>query len=120
MRLVRSEYVWRFLLTSRKEQRSLEDLALKCGYRICELCMELECSQRYLHEVFSRDIGIPPKLWLRQERMAMAERLLREGLRPGEVGEKLGFAQGNGFRREFRQAYGIPPMDYARQLVIKA
>lgn len=96
----------------------LKGLALKCGYRVGELSNALGHSERYVHEVFGRDVGVPPKLWLRQERMVVAERLLREGLRPGEVREKLGFAQGNGFRREFRQMFGMPPMDYARRLLI--
>ena len=114
MRLVRPEQSWHILLPSRGGRLCLQRLALRCGYRIGELCQELECSERYLHEVFSRDVGLPPKEWMRRERMVVARRKLVGGKSPEEVAESLGFALKNNFRREFLAFYGIPPLQFQR------
>ncbi len=115
MRLVRPEQSWHILLPSRGERLCLQRLALRCGYRICELCSELECSERYLYQVFSRDIGLPPKEWMRWERMVVASRKLVGGKSPEEVAKELGFASPNIFRREFLGVYRIPPLDFQRE-----
>lgn len=106
MRLVRPELHWRVLFVSRRPPECLHRLALGCGYRVGELTELLECRERYLHEVFTRDIGLPPKFWMRQERMVVARRMLAGGREPEVVAEKLGFASAGSFRREFRATYG--------------
>lgn len=93
----------------------LQRLALRCGYRIGEICAELNCSERYLYEVFLRDIGLPPKEWMRRERMVVARRKLVGGKAPEEVAESLGFALKNNFRREFLAFYGVPPLQFQRE-----
>lgn len=86
-----------------------------CGYRICEMCIELDCSERYLYEVFSRDLGTPPKKWLRTERMVVAIRKLEDGKPPREVARDLGFATTSSFRREFMGYYQLPPLEFLQQ-----
>lgn len=93
----------------------LQRLALRCGYRICEICEELGCSERYLYEVFLRDVGLPPKRWMRQERMVVARRKLIGGKTPEEVAADLGFGSQNNFRREFRAFYKVPPLQFQRE-----
>jgi AraC-like DNA-binding protein len=115
MRIVRDEFKWLVLFTDGRPALCLQGLAVRCGFRVGELSDALGHSERYVQEVFGRDLGVPPKLWLRRERMAVAERLLCEGLRPGEVGERLGFSHGSGFRREFRSIYGMTPSVYERR-----
>lgn len=115
MRLVRPEQSWYVLRPAGGERLCLQRLALRCGYRICELCSELEYSERYLYQVFSRDIGLPPKEWMRWERMVVASRKLVGGKSPEEVAKELGFASPNIFRREFLGAYRIPPLDFQRE-----
>lgn len=115
MRLIRPEQSWYVLLPSRGERLCLRGLALRCGYRICEICAELECSERYLFEVFSRDIGLPPKKWMRAERMVVALQQLAAGKSPEEVAAELGFASANSFRREFLGFYQIPPLVFQRE-----
>lgn len=115
MRLVRPEQSWFILLPSRSERLCLQRLALRCGYRICEICSELECSERYLYQVFSRDIGLPPKEWMRWERMVVASRKLVGGKSPEEVAKDLGFASPSNFRREFLAVYRMPPLDFQRE-----
>ena len=103
------------LLPSRREALCLRRLALGCGYRICEVSSELDCSERYLHEVFVRDIGLPPKKWMRAERMVVAIQKLTAGKAPEEVARDLGFASAGSFRREFLEFYQMAPLDFLRE-----
>ncbi len=59
-----------------------------------------------------RDVGLPPKEWMSRERMVVARRMLTGGRAPEEVGEVLGFATQNNFRREFRDTYGVLPLQF--------
>lgn len=115
MRIVRDESSWLVLFRDGRPAQCLKGLAVRCGFRVGEFSDALGHSERYVNEVFGRDLGVPPKIWLRQVRMEVAERLLCEGLRPGEVSERLGFSHGSGFRREFRNRYGMTPWSYARR-----
>lgn len=115
MRIARDDVMWLVLFSDGRPAQCLQGLAVRCGFRVGELSDALGHSGRYVQEVFGRDVGVTPKLWLRRERMAEAERLLCEGVRPVEVVERLGFSQGNGFRKEFRSIYGMTPSVYARQ-----
>lgn len=116
MRIIRPEASWRILRPGwAGESERLQGLALKCGYRICEICEELGCSERYLYSVFTRDIGLPPKEWLRLERMVVARRMLVGGRLPEVVAERLGFASAASFRREFLAFYQLPPLDFQQE-----
>ena len=115
MRIVRPAQSWCILVPSGEERLCLEELALGCGYRIGELCAELECSERYLHSVFRRDIGLPPKEWMRRERMVVARRKLTGGKSPEEVAADLGFSSQNNFRREFLGFYRVPPGQFQQE-----
>lgn len=116
MRIVRDESTWLVLFSDGRPAVCLKGLAVRCGFRVGELSDALGHSERYVQEVFGRDLGVPPKSWLRQMRMEVAGRLLSKGLSPGEVGEKLGFSHGSGFRREFRRRYGMTPGEWARRV----
>ena len=115
MRIVRPKENWCVVLTGTGERLFLERLALRCGYRICELCAELDVSERYIHRIFVRDIGLPPKEWMRGERMVVARRKLIGGKRPEEVAADLGFSSANNFRREFLSVYKMPPVQFQRE-----
>lgn len=115
MRIVRGDSMWVVLFPDGRASVYLERLALRCGYRVGELSEALGHSERYVHEVFGRDVGLPPKLWLRWERMVVARRLLGGGMDMEEVREGLGFCEGGGFRREFRRMHGVPPVEFARR-----
>jgi AraC-like DNA-binding protein len=115
MRIVRPDESWCVLFPTRGERMCLQRLALRCGYRVNELCVELECHRDYLHEVFLRDIGLSPKVWMRWERMVVARRMLVGGESPDAVASSLGFALKNNFRREFLAFYGVPPLQLQRE-----
>ena len=100
------------LLRSGAAEKCLHQLAMRHGYRIGQLCSELGCSERYLYSVFTRDIGLPPKLWMRLERMAVARRELIGGKSPAVVAENLGFSNANNFRRELLPIDRMPALDF--------
>lgn len=102
-------------MPARKGRVCLQRLTLRCGYRVSEVCVALGCSERYLHEVFQRDVGLRPKDWMRRERMVVARRMLGGGKSPQDVAEAFGFAAGNSFCREFRQFYQVLPAEYRRK-----
>lgn len=112
--MIRPGQHWHILLPSQREHHCLHRLALRCGYRICEICAELDCSERYLYSVFKRDIGLPPKEWMRLERMVVARRMLVGGKRPEVVAQDLGFASPANFRREFVVFYHVSPLKFQR------
>lgn len=87
----------------------LEHLARGCGYRVAELSERLGCSGAHVRRVFSRDLGLPPKEWLRQERMVRARQSVVAGVPLAEVARQSGFARPAEFIREFRRTYGGSP-----------
>ena len=86
---------------------SLEHLALQSGYRVGELCRILDVSAPYFREVFTRDLGVSPKDWMRWESMAAARRLLLQDRPVETISRILGFADLNSFRREFREVHQV-------------
>jgi AraC-like DNA-binding protein len=115
MRIVRSDGFWEILCVRAERKVCLERVALRCGYRIGEICDLLECSGRYLQRVFLDDIGLPPKVWMRNERMVVARRMLAGGRSTGEVALALGFATVGNFRREFRARHRVTPARFQQQ-----
>jgi AraC-like DNA-binding protein len=112
MRIIRPDQSWCILLSPRGERLCLQRLAMRKGYRIGELCSELDCGERYLRQVFIRDIGLSPKEWMRRERMVVARRMLVGGKSPAEVAADLGFSTQNNFRREFLAFYRVLPLRF--------
>lgn len=120
MRIVRPETTWRVLLADGREPLCLQLLAFSCGYRIKGMVEELDCSGRYVHRVFMRDVGVPPKIWMRQERMVRARHMVEGGSTNEDVAEKLGFSSAGSFRREFVAIYGLPPVEYVKAFAERA
>lgn len=94
---------------------SLSQIAREGGYRMSSLCDRIGISERHLRRVFGESVGIPPKEWLRRERMADAQPLLREGSPIKEVAMDLGFTTSKMFSREFQLFYGMRPTDFQRR-----
>ncbi len=90
----------------------LERLAFDKGYRVADVCGTLGCSNRYLHTMFVRDIGLPPKQWMTLERMVVARRKLDGGKSVEEVSRDLGFMSMRTFSRQFQQFYQMTPTRY--------
>ncbi len=109
MVIERGQLCWKVMFADRRPEASLEAAALACGYRLEGLSLGFGFSETYVRRIFTRDVGLTPKLWLRWERMVIARRMLRGGMWPDEVRDALGFSPGSGFRKEFRATYGVSP-----------
>jgi AraC-like DNA-binding protein len=93
----------------------LERLSFRKGYRVADVCSALGCSSRYLHTLFVRDIGLPPKRWMNLERMVVARRKLEGGKHPEVVCKEMGFMSTNTFCRQFIKYYQITPVQFQNQ-----
>ncbi|MES2474512.1 MAG: helix-turn-helix domain-containing protein [Verrucomicrobiota bacterium] len=114
MRIIRSNQTWRVVESFSGENHCLERLAYRKGYRVADVCAALGCSIRYLHTLFVRDIGLPPKHWMKMERMVVARRKLEGGKLPDEVAQELGFMSVHTFYRQFQAFYQVTPAQFLR------
>ena len=112
MRIIRSNQTWRVVESFTGVNHCLERLAFRKGYRVADVCAVLGCSSRYLHTMFVRDIGLPPKHWMKLERMVVARRKLEGGKAPEVVARELGYMSVHTFYRQFQEFYGVTPAKF--------
>jgi AraC-like DNA-binding protein len=62
-----------------------------------------------------RDIGLPPKQWMKMERMVVARRKLEGGKTPEEVSKDLGFRSISNFHRQFFNCYEMTATNFLRR-----
>ena len=113
MRILRPGLRWEIVSPRAAEPLCLQRLAHRNGYRVGGISAALGCSERYMRQVFIRDVGLPPLEWLRWERMVMARRLIVSES-PQAVAEMLGFNSERSFAREFQAVYRVTPTVYRR------
>lgn len=78
------------------------------------LAEEAHLSPRHLSRLFKEQLGLSPKGYLQQVRLAHAEQLLREGHRTvDQVAEALGYESARQLRRLWHQYRGGPPSQFA-------
>ena len=66
--------------------------------------------------VFREIMGQPPHVYIREAKLSLARRLLRESeLSVGEISDALNFEDALYFSRLFRRCVGIPPREYRRR-----
>lgn len=82
------------------------------GYRVADVRAVLGCSSRYLHTMFVRDIGLPPKYWMKLERMVVARRMLEGGNAPELVAQELGYMSEHTFYRQFQEFHQVTPKKF--------
>lgn len=112
LRIIRSNQTWRVVESFSGVNHCLERLAFRKGYRVADVCNALGCSSRYLHTLFVRDIGLPPKHWMNLERMVVARRKLEGGKPPDVVSKELGFMSVHTFYRQFQKFYQTTPPQF--------
>ena len=66
-------------------------------------------SKFYLSRVFKRYMNVTPHSYVTQRRLALAKRLLYDGIPPTEVYRRCGYADYSSFYRSVREKYGISP-----------
>ena len=80
------------------------------------LAAELHLSVSQMNRRYRAAFGLAPKAFRQQQRLALAENLLRDtDEKLADVAETLGFSDVAHFARWFRQQMGAPPGAYRRQ-----
>ncbi|MGB8353188.1 MAG: helix-turn-helix domain-containing protein [Chthoniobacteraceae bacterium] len=95
------------LLCERPEERfTVETLARKCGL-----------SRSRFAELFSEQAGMPPLVFLEQQRLRRARELLEHtSLNLAEISEQCGFASAFYFSLRFKKQFGASPRDYRKRM----
>lgn len=70
----------------------------------------------HLVRSFSRTVGLPPKSYHAQVRLARAQRLLAEGMPATWVAYECGFADQSHLSRRFKQSHGLTPRAFQVQV----
>lgn len=80
------------------------------------LASDMHLSVSQMNRRFRNAVGLAPKAYRQQQRLAMAESALRDRNETiAEVSEALGFNDVAHFARWFKQQMGTPPGEYRRQ-----
>lgn len=93
-------YVYEYIAT----EISVEKFARSCGF-----------SPVYFRKEFRKRKGITPGEYLQNERMGLAKKLLREGIRVTDVAPMVGYADICYFSKAFKKRCGTSPSDYAKK-----
>jgi AraC-like DNA-binding protein len=80
------------------------------------LAQEAGISRFHLLRAFKREYGLPPHAYQVALRVAKAQRLLRRGLPLAQVAVDCGFTDQSHFTRHFKQALGVTPGRFARDV----
>lgn len=89
----------------------LERMADKLS--MSELVSELGTNERHLNEVFRHYADMTAFVWLREQRLSRARRLLAEtGLDIASIAEQLGYHSQSHFSNAFHERSGISPREY--------
>jgi AraC-like DNA-binding protein len=93
-----------FLQDRPTEPVSLPDIGAAAGANLSHLIRS-----------FSRSVGLPPKSYHAQIRLARARRLLADGKSATWVAYECGFADQSHLSRRFKQSYGVTPGAFQTQ-----
>lgn len=84
--------------------------------QVSDLARLAGLSSARLHARFSAETGETPMAYIRQQRLLMARRLLRESLLPvGEVAARVGYGSQSAFSAAVLQAFGCTPLALRRE-----
>ena len=82
-----------------------------------ELAALAGMSRSYLCHQFRENFGTSISQYVVRKRMAAAQRLLYEvHLRPGEIGEAVGYPDIYQFSKQFKKSFGMSPSQYRKQI----
>lgn len=83
-----------------------------------KLAAKAAMSERTFLRRFQSEAGMTPKVWLQQERVRIAQRMLETaGVSLAQVSTSSGFGSVETFRAAFRKIAGIAPSDYRRNFL---
>jgi len=106
-RRLRLERAQSFIIDHCNETLSLGQLARYAGF-----------SRNYFSRIFKQTFGKGFEPYLTEQRLVLAERLLRKSALPiGRVSSEAGFASAAHFSAAFRKAHGVSPLAYRRKAI---
>jgi AraC-like DNA-binding protein len=83
-----------------------------------ELAGEVALSRSAFNDRFTALIGMPPKRYLLQWRLKVAQEKLRDGaLSIAQVAHEVGYEAEEAFNRAFKREFGLPPSAWRKQAV---
>jgi AraC family transcriptional regulator, transcriptional activator FtrA len=91
---------------------------LQRSLHVPQLAARAAMSERTFLRRFLSEAGTTPKIWLQQEKVRLAQRMLETAeLSLVQVAEKSGFASIETFRAAFRKIAGVAPSEYRRNFL---
>ena len=103
-RRLRLERAQKFIADNCREPLSLGQVARHAGF-----------SRNYFSRIFKRTFGKGFEQYLTEQRLLLAERLLRQSALPiGRISGETGFASAAHFSAAFRRSRGVSPLSYRR------
>lgn len=87
---------------------------------VCELARYNNISERYLHSIFTAELGVAPKNYILSAKLRHAAELLRmTDLKLQAIAMSLGFENQYYFSKIFKKYCGIGPAAYRRQFSVQ-
>lgn len=94
---------------ARMDEHRLQQAVAVCGYDAHRIARHLGITLRYLQRWFSTHMAATPGVWLAEQRLQHARRLLAASSSVKEVAYSLGFKHHSQFSRDFRRRFGHQP-----------
>lgn len=117
--MVQSLYEWIEARKNANEPASMDDLLqttvryidahLRERLSVDDLARLTSRSRSSFCHLFEERMGIPPKQYVLQKKMALANKLIREGVSPTDAASELGYENYSSFYRMYVKQYGIMP-----------
>lgn len=96
--------------------KELLDHQCQRAWRLADLARVAGLSPTHLAELFTRDVGLPPRQYLLQVRIERAKQYLPQKTIPiTTLALELGFSSSQHFAAVFRRLTGTTPREYARR-----
>lgn len=84
-------------------------------FQLSALAEKLHVTKDYLNRLFLKELGVPPKHYLINQRMQLGASLLKaSSLSILEVAQRCGYKTQFAFSKEFRKKYGSSPLQYRK------
>jgi len=95
--------------SARIDEPVLRAVAQACGYDAQSVSRHFGVSLRHLRRWFRSHLNSSPGVWLAEQRMLHARRLLATSSSVKAVAYSMGFNQLSQFSRDFKRQFGHPP-----------
>jgi len=92
--------------------KNWEERARKARFQVARLARECGVSERQLRSYVRVKFRTPPHAWMMAVRLGVAPALLAQGFSVKRISAELGFSQPSHFSREFKQFYGVSPVEF--------